>query len=102
MIRLRLVLLLRFLSLLPLCKAQTPVTQGNIGTAVTAWVTNPATAATTYGPIGDWDTSAVSNLHTVFYLKPTFNSDISKWNVASVNRPSRPCPLTPNARPASA
>ena len=63
----------------------TCITNANIATAVTAWVTSPTTAVGTYGgPIGDWDVSAVSNMHTLFYNKPTFNSDVSKWNVASV------------------
>ena len=37
----------------------------NIGTAATAWVTSPSTAATTYGPIADWDTSAVTIMQLV-------------------------------------
>ena len=56
----------------------------NIGTAATAWITSPSTAATTYGPIGDWDVSAVSNMYQLFYNKPTFNGNIGAWNVASV------------------
>jgi surface protein len=58
---------------------------GNVGTAATAWITSPSTAATTYGPIADWDVSAVSNMYQLFYNKPTFNADIGKWNVASVS-----------------
>jgi surface protein len=58
---------------------------GNIGTAATAWATNPTTAATTYGNIADWNTAAVSNVYRLFYGKPTFNADIGKWNVASVS-----------------
>jgi len=57
---------------------------GDIGTAATAWATNPTTAAATYGNIADWDVSAVSNMYQLFNAKPTFNSDIGKWNVASV------------------
>ena len=57
---------------------------GNIGTAVTAWITNPTTAATTYGNIADWNTAAVSNMYRLYHSKPTFNADIGKWNVASV------------------
>jgi surface protein len=61
----------------------------NIGTAATAWVTSPSTAATTYGPIADWDTSAVTSMTGLFGNRPTFNSDISKWNVASVSNMER-------------
>jgi hypothetical protein len=67
----------------------TCLTDANIGTAATAWLTSPSTAATTYGPIADWDTSAVTSIATLFYpsstARPTFNADISKWNVASVS-----------------
>ncbi len=57
---------------------------GNIGAAATAWVTNPTTAAATYGNIADWNTAAVTSMYQLFQSKPTFNGDISKWNVASV------------------
>jgi hypothetical protein len=75
--------------------AQTAFTDANLSTAVIAWVTNPTTATTTYGPIADWNTAAVSNMANLLYptvapstsgtARPTFNSDISKWNVASVS-----------------
>jgi hypothetical protein len=69
--------------------AQTAITNTNIGTAVTAWLTNPTTATTTYGPIADWNTAAVTSMASLFYpsstARPTFNGDISKWNVASVS-----------------
>ncbi len=62
---------------------------GNVGTAVTAWLTDPVTAATSYGPIADWNTAAVTSMASLFYpsntARPTFNGDISKWNVASVS-----------------
>jgi hypothetical protein len=58
---------------------------GNIGSAVTEWVTNPSKAAATYGPIGYWDVSAVSKMEYLFLSKPTFNADIGNWNVASVS-----------------
>jgi hypothetical protein len=70
----------------PVAQAQpTTITNGNIGAAVTAWVTNPTTAAATYGNIADWNTAAVTSMESLFYNKPTFNGDISKWNVASVS-----------------
>jgi hypothetical protein len=60
------------------------ITNSNIGAAVTAWVTDPTTAATTYGDIVGWNTAAVTSMASLFTNKPTFNADISKWNVASV------------------
>jgi surface protein len=59
---------------------------GNIGTAATAWATDPTTAAATYGDIADWNTAEVTSMYQLFYSKPTFNADISKWNTASVTR----------------
>ncbi len=63
----------------------TCITNANIATAVTAWVTSPSTAATAYGPIGYWNTAAVTSMVSLFSAKSTFNDDISKWNVASVS-----------------
>ena len=69
--------------------AQTAITNTNIGMAATDWLTNPTTATTTYGPIADWNTAAVTSMASLFYpsstARPTFNDDISKWNVASVS-----------------
>jgi hypothetical protein len=75
--------------------AQTAITDTNLNTAVIAWVSSPTTATTTYGPIADWNTAAVTSMANLFYptvapgtsgtQRPTFNADISKWNVASVS-----------------
>ncbi len=56
----------------------------NIGAAVTAWVTDPTTATTTYGNVAGWNIAGVTSMASLFLSKPTFNADISKWNVASV------------------
>jgi surface protein len=63
------------------------LTDTTIRSAVKAWGTNPTTAATTYGPIGEWNTAAVGNMYNMFEDKSRFNinADISKWNVASVS-----------------
>jgi hypothetical protein len=58
---------------------------GNVGTAATAWATNPTAAAATYGNIADWNTAAVTSMGQLFTFKSSFNDDISKWNVASVS-----------------
>jgi hypothetical protein len=68
--------------------ALTAITNANIKTAATAWLTNPTTATTSYGAIADWNTAAVTSMANLFYPTvawPTFNADISKWNVASVS-----------------
>jgi hypothetical protein len=85
------------LLLLPHVAAQTAITDTNVGTAAIAWVIDPTTATATYGPIGDWNTAAVTSVANLFYpsntARPTFNGDISKWNVASVSNMYRVCAL---------
>jgi hypothetical protein len=81
--------------------AQTAITDTDLNTAVIAWVTNPTTATTTYGPIADWNTAAVTSMANLLYptvapattgtARPTFNGDISKWNVASVSNMYKVC-----------
>jgi hypothetical protein len=82
--------------------AQAAITDANIGTAATVWLTDPVTATTTYGPIADWNTAAVTSMVSLFYpsytARPTFNDDISKWNTASVSTMTSVCCLPPDAR----
>ena len=49
-----------------------------------------------YGLIVDWDVSLVKNFERLFWDKTTFNSDISKWNVAGAENmgTSECCPLS--------
>jgi hypothetical protein len=65
--------------------AVTAITNFNIYSATNAWLTDPWDAATTYGPIADWNTAAVTRMAGLFPVASTFNDDISKWNVASVS-----------------
>ena len=37
-----------------------------------------------YGPMSEWDVSAVTSTSSLFKDKKDFNTDISKWNVANV------------------
>jgi surface protein len=60
---------------------------------VAAWRTDPSTAQTTYGPIADWNTAAVTSMASLFYGQTTFNDDISKWNTASVSNMVQACAL---------
>ena len=71
----------------------TAITNANIGTAVSAWCSDPTTAAATYGDISGWDTSSVTD--GFYYLiysncgtsgtitRSTFNEDISGWDTRS-------------------
>jgi hypothetical protein len=69
----------------PAALAVTPLNDGNIRTAATAWIDKPAAATATYGAISGWNTAAVGNMAQLFQSKSTFNADISKWNVARVS-----------------
>jgi hypothetical protein len=76
----------------------TVITDANLGTAVTAWLTNPigSGAQTTYGPIADWNTAAVTSMANLLFPNrpwPAFNDDISKWNTASVSNMAQACAL---------
>ena len=53
-------------------------------TAVHAWCADPAAAAATYGPIGLWNISQVTDLSYLFYNCRSFNSDISGWDTSRV------------------
>ena len=35
-------------------------------------------------PIGDWDTSSVTDMNFMFYLASSFNQPIGNWNVSDV------------------
>ena len=75
----------------------TAITNANIGTAVSAWCSDPTTAAATYGDISGWDTSSVTDGFECLFSKyaygycttvycstaSTFNDDISSWNTSS-------------------
>jgi hypothetical protein len=73
-----------------------PITQQNISIAVDLWFSNQATTVLTYGPISEWDTSAVTDMSGLFANKSivltslnigeeffTFNN-ISQWNTSKV------------------
>ncbi|MEK9634360.1 MAG: BspA family leucine-rich repeat surface protein, partial [Opitutae bacterium] len=64
--------------------AVTPLTNTNFQTAVNLWFTNEANATATYGPIKDWNTSAVTNMQNAFFHRATFDENISGWDVSNV------------------
>lgn len=47
-----------------------------------------AAAIARYGPIADWDVSAISNMGAIFYNLSNFNADISSWDTSSVTHMS--------------
>jgi hypothetical protein len=77
-------------------EAYTQLTDSNIKTAAQLWVSNQASAASTYGLVHTWDTTQVTSLANVWcgydatncgsaYLAMrSFNGDISMWDVSKI------------------
>ena len=71
----------------------------SLKTAVQAYDANPTVAIETYGPIADWDVSAVTDMSFLFQGLQNFDADISSWDTSSVTTMrsmfsvrSSPCP----------
>ena len=61
------VFLLLLLIFSPTAVAQrTPITNGNINSAVSDWITSPTTATTKYGDIAIWNVAAVTSMDNLF------------------------------------
>ena len=52
--------------------------------AVQAFNANPASANATYGPIADWDVSAITDMSGIFKDLQNFDADVSNWQTSSV------------------
>jgi hypothetical protein len=75
----------------------TPLMDANIKTAAKLWLSDEASANTTYGLVGTWDLSQVTSLIQVWcgydtqecepsgtISKSSFDGDVSSWNVSKV------------------
>jgi serine/threonine protein kinase len=58
-------------------------------TKVEAWIQNKSKALAEYGPIGRWNTSAVTTMASLFAGEAHFDENLNAWNVASVQNASK-------------
>ena len=56
----------------------------NFQTAVNLWFSDQAAAEAEYGPIGQWNTTAVTSMANAFQYRDTFNEDLNSWDVSNV------------------
>ena len=61
-----------------------PQSKAELQTAVNLWISDKATALSTYGEINTWDVSLITNMQELFRNKASFNDDISDWDVSNV------------------
>ena len=68
----------------PTVTTATFTSKDSLKEAVQAFIANPASAIATYGPIADWDVSAITDMSYLFQELSSFNTDISNWNTSGV------------------
>ena len=56
----------------------------SLKTAVKAYDADPTAAIATYGPIANWDVSAITDMSGLFDHLDNFDADISNWKTSSV------------------
>ena len=64
-------------------------TKAALRTAVQAFNADPEAATARYGPIADWDVTAITDMSGLFAGLQNINADISNWNTSSVTDMTR-------------
>ena len=64
--------------------AASTFTETTLKTTVAEFSANLTYATAEYGPISDWDVSAITDMRQLFDFLSDFNADISAWNTSSV------------------
>ena len=77
------------------------MSQGSLRTAAQEYIADVATATEVYGPIADWDVSAVTDMSELFQSLNNFNADISNWDTSSVTTMERMFDVRSARAPAS-
>jgi len=60
-----------------------------LDTAIDAWMSNQTSAEETYGEIGTWDVSAITDMRSLFHGKSSSDVrelDLSNWDVSNVTK----------------
>ena len=60
------------------------LTKPQLQTGVDLWISDRASALSTYGQINTWNVTAITNMFNLFRDKTTFNDNISNWDVSNV------------------
>ena len=71
----------------------------SLKTAANEFNANAASAIATYGPIADWDVSAITDMSQIFYNLANFNEDISSWETSGVTNMQYMFYVRPRALP---
>ena len=70
--------------------ALTPITKSELKAALVAWDANTcAPCATTYGAVGTWHVTAVTDFSSLLIDLINFNEDLTGWDPGAVNLPAR-------------
>jgi surface protein len=77
-------------------QARAFMSKGSLRRAVQAFNANTTDASAAYGPIADWDVSAITDMSGLLYGLQNFNADISSWDTSGVTDVSQMFQVPPS------